>query len=339
MLQLGIIGAGRLGSFHADKAAQHPNVELVGVYDPLTAASETVAAKYGAKAFDDPDALLDAVDAVVIATPTVTHHAMGMRALKKERHVLMEKPLAVSFVEAWALVDAADKSGCILQVGHVERFNPAWKSALPFLEKALDDDKRVLIEAERSSPYTFRSTDIGTVLDMMIHDLDLVLSVVDSPVEDVEAVGFWQIDPGGRQGGHEDTVRARLRFENGFVATFFTSRVVREAVRCMTITTDAGVATIDFGSRKTTIITPDEAVLRGDFAPKSIDAAQAAALASKFMQEHFRVQENEGAAVDALALEMDDFVSAIENSRAPLVTGAQALRAVETAERILNALG
>ncbi|HBT76532.1 MAG TPA: gfo/Idh/MocA family oxidoreductase [Planctomycetaceae bacterium] len=336
MLKLGIIGCGRLGSFHADKAAAHPQVQLVGVFDPVVSSREAAAHKHGVKAFEDIEAMVPEVDAVVVATPTVTHHAVGMQCLHRGLHVLMEKPIAVSRREAVELVAAAGENLRILQVGHVERFNPAWKSAITVTDEIVCGE-RALFEAVRTSGYTFRSTDIGTVLDMMIHDLDLVLSVETSPVVSVDAIGFHVVDP-SRMFGHEDTVQARLVFENGSVASLFSSRVARESVRRMNITLPKQTAVIDFGSRTTQIIRPGGNVLAGDFSPHVIDARRIASVAPGFMQECFSVQEFENAAVDALALELDDFVNAVLQRREPIVTGRQALRAVEAAEMILAAI-
>lgn len=336
MLKLGIIGAGRLGTFHADKAAAHRDVQLVGVFDSLAASRETLAQKHGAEAFAEIDALLAVVDAVVVATPTVSHHAVGMRALAAGRHLLMEKPLAVSKTEAAELVAAARSNRCVLQVGHVERFNPAWQAAAPVLDGVLCGEP-ALFESVRTSGYTFRSTDIGTVLDMMIHDLDLILSVETSPLLSVSAFGFHQIDP-SRRCGHEDTVHAYLRFQSGSTASLFTSRIAPEAERRMKITMQNVTAHIDFGTRKTRIMTPKAHVRAGRFAPDKVPQDQIATIAPTFMKEQFLVREYDEPAVDALALEMDDFVESIARDREPLASGSQALRAVAVAEQIVESL-
>ena len=336
MLKFGIIGAGRLGSFHADKAAAHPRVELVGAFDPSEAAREALAEKHGVAAFENLDTMLPQVDAVVIATPSVTHHAIGLRCLQSGCHVLMEKPLCVTSGEAAQLVHVAKNQKRVLQVGHVEQFNPAWHAAAPILDNLAFGEK-ALIEAVRTSGYTFRSTDIGTVLDMMVHDLDLVLSVIPSAIRSVEAIGFYVIDP-DRKHGHEDTVHARLMFENGTVALFHASRVAHEAVRRMNITMAGRSARIDFGTRETRLVESSENILDGTFAPNMVSGSEAAAIAPSFMKEQFHITETQGEAVDALALEMNDFVDAIEHRYEPKVTGRQGMAAVKAAEMILDAI-
>lgn len=333
MFKLGIIGAGRLGSFHANKAAAHADIHFLGVYDPVPDSAAALAQKHQVRAFETLESLLTETEAVVIATPTVSHHRVGMECLARGQHVLMEKPLATTSNEARELVETAQCTKRILQVGHVERFNPAWQAA--DLVLSLLKTEPAVIEATRTSGYTFRSTDIGTVLDMMIHDLDLVLSVVRSPIQSVAACGFHQIDPSG-QSGHEDTAQARITFENGTVANFFASRTAPEAVRFMKITTRFRSANIDFGTGKTRLIRADGNVMHGEFAPKNTDSARMARLAPTFMKEHFHVEEIASASADALKLEMDDFVLAMKRNKQPKVPGREAMNAIFAAEAILT---
>jgi len=330
MLKLGIIGTGRLGSFHADKAAAHPDVELVAVWDPVESSRKALAAKHNVAGCATLDELFPLVDAVVIAAPTFAHHGLGIRCLLQHKHVLMEKPMCTSTDEAEVLVHAALKAKVVFQVGHVEAFNPAWAAAEPMLEK-IRSGQPVLIDAVRCSGYTFRSTDVGTVFDMMIHDLDLVLSVVPSPVQSVEAVGFNVIG-----GPYEDIANARIRFENGSVANFFSSRVAPQVERTMRLTTSEATATIDFGSRTASFLRPDAAVLQGTFTPARVSFEEAAKLAPTFMREHFTTEELPNDAVDALALEMDDFVRAVRTGSAPKVSGSRAVAAVVVAENIVK---
>ena len=332
MLKLGIIGTGRLGSFHADKAAAHPDVELVAVMDPSESSRKTLAAKHNVVDCDALDELCLLVDAVVIAAPTSAHYDLGIRCLRRGLHVLMEKPMCASEKEAKQLVDASLQSNVVFQVGHVEEFNPAWTAAEPLLEK-VRSGRPVLIDATRCSGYTFRSTDVGTVFDMMIHDLDLVLSIVPSSVQSVDAVGFNVIG-----GPHEDVANARVRFENGTVANFFSSRVTPQAARSMRLTTAGTTATIDFGSRTANFIKPDSEVAQGTFAPANISFEEAARLAPTFMRERFTAEEVQNDAVDALALEMHDFVQAIQSGSAPKVSGQRALAAVAVAESVVKAI-
>ena len=332
MIKLGIIGAGRLGSFHADKAAAHEAVELVGVMDPSEAARRKISEKHRIRGHSSVEELLPTVDAVVIAAPTFLHYELGMPCLRQGKHVLMEKPMCSSWTEAQHLVEAADRSNAVFVVGHVEEFNPAWVAA----QNSLDQVRKGLpavIDAVRTSGYTFRSTDVGTVFDMMIHDIDLVLSIVPSRVLSVDAVGFNVIG-----GPHEDTADARLRFENGTVANLFSSRVAPSVSRTMTVTMPSQTTTIDFGARTATTCRPCAAVAEGTFAPAQITAERAAELAPVFMQEYFETHEVQNAAVDALAMEMDDFVKSIETGRSPQVSGKRALAAVALAEKIVESI-
>jgi predicted dehydrogenase len=330
MLKLGIIGTGRLGSFHADKAAAHPDVKLVAVSDPLESSRKALAAKHKVADCATLDELFPLVDAVVIAAPTFAHYELGVRCLRQGLHVLMEKPMCASLFEAEQLVDAAQKANVVFQVGHVEEFNPAWTAAEPMLEK-IRSGQPVLIDAVRSSGYTFRSTDVGTVFDMMIHDLDLVLSIIPSRVQSIEAVGFNVIG-----GPHEDIADTQIRFENGSVAHFFSSRVAPQSVRTMRLTTADTTTTIDFGSRTTTFLRPDAEVLQKTFAPDRVSFEEAGKFAPTFMKEHFTTVEIPNAAVDALALEMNDFVRSIQTGDTPKVSGQRALAAITVAESIVK---
>ncbi len=332
MIKLGIVGAGRLGSFHADKAKAHPDVELVAVMDPIESSRNALAKKHNVVACETLDELFPLVDAVVLASPTSTHYEMGIRCLRRGLHLLMEKPMCSSWSTAELLVDAAQKSKVVFQVGHVEEYNPAWRAAKPLLDD-IKSGRPALFDAVRTSGYTFRSTDVGTVFDMMIHDLDLVLSVVPSRVLSVDAVGFNVIG-----GPFEDTASARLRFENGTVANFHASRVASQAVRAMKIATKDTAATIDFGTRTTTLFTPDVEVLDGSFAPPNISFEKAAATAPTFMKEHFRTEEFANDAVDALSLELDDFVRAIRTGSKPAVSGERALASIAVAEMICSSI-
>ncbi len=332
MLKLGIIGAGRLGSFHADKAVSHPDVQLLGVYDPQESARNTLATKHGVIACEVLEDLVSMVDAVVVATPTTQHHEVGLFCLKRGLHVLMEKPMCANWNDALELVEAAQRSNAVFQVGHVEEFNPAWQTAKNLLGD-ITPDKPALIDGVRTSGYTFRSTDIGTVLDMMIHDIDLVLSLIPSRVVMVEAVGFNVIG-----GPHEDIADVRLCFENGSTAKLFSSRVEPTPAREMKIRTPGLSVRIDFGSRMVEECRPKQSVLDGKFVPHCVSPGQIGGLAPAFMKEHFSLNIHEHAAVDALACEMDDFVQAVKNGRSPRVVGERGLAAVAVAETILKAI-
>ena len=322
-LRLAVVGAGRLGGFHAQKLARMDGIELVAVVDPVAEARHRLAAECNTEALPDCRGLADRIDAAVIAAPTRLHHPLGMELLDSGVHLLVEKPLTPTAAEADALVDAARRAGVVLQVGHVERFNPAMTAALAHVR----DPK--YIEAVRASGFTFRSTDVGVVLDLMIHDLDLVLSLVRSPVREVDALGLSVL------GGHEDVANARLHFESGCVATLSASRVSYEPARRMQVWSPRAMADVDFATRTTTVVRPSETLLARRFAVDSLSPDQIEHYKTHLFDEHLPRETLENDAVDALQLELDDFVQSIRTSRPPRVSGQQARNAVALAEQIL----
>ena len=333
MLKIGIIGAGRLGSFHADKVLAHPCTELIGIVDPSDRVRNSLAQKHRVQAFDSFDDMLPLVDAIIIASPTFLHFGIGSACLQSGKHVLMEKPMCASLAEGRQLVDIAKQQGLVLQVGHVEEFNPAWTAAKAAIRSDLMSGEPILMDAVRTSGYTFRSTDVGTVFDMMIHDIDLILSLVASSVFSVDAIGFPIIG-----GPHEDVAHARLRFENGCVANLFSSRVAEKAERTMKITTATATVTIDFGTRTTTCHRADETVLQGKFAPNRVLPDSVSLLIPTFMKDAFTLDTETHDAVDALAAELDDFVLSIQSGKTPRVSGSRALESVSVAETIVRSI-
>lgn len=323
-LRVAVIGAGRLGGFHAQKLAKMADVELVGVADPVESQRNRVAAECRTAAFADHRELWNRIDAAVVAAPTRLHHALGKDLLRRGIHVLMEKPLAPTAAEADELAELARKHCLILQVGHVERFNPALAAASPLLRSP------AYIEAVRASGFTFRSTDVGAVLDLMIHDIDIALSLVRSEVRRVDAMGISVL------GGHEDIANARVEFTNGCVAVLSASRVSYEAARRMQVWSAGGFASIDYATRKTTLIRPSEALLARQFDVDSLSPEQVEHYKQHLLEEHLPREEIQSEAVDALALEVADFVESIRLRRAPRVTGQQGRDAVALAEQILD---
>ncbi|MDR3234636.1 MAG: Gfo/Idh/MocA family oxidoreductase [Planctomycetaceae bacterium] len=334
MLKLGIIGAGKLGGFHAEKAIANPNVELVGVADPSVTARRIIAKKFGVETFASFDELLPKTDAVIIASPTFLHYSIGSIAMQAGKHVMLEKPMCSRLRDARQLVETARKNNVVLQVGHVEEFNPAWKTAKKALAVERQENLPMLINAVRTSGYTFRCTDVGTVFDMMIHDIDLVLSLTDSHVFAVDAIGFHTIG-----GTHEDTAHARLIFDNGSIANLYSSRIASAATREMQITTALGSITIDFAKRTTAMHRPNALVLKGEYAPNRILPDAVLLIAPEFMKESFETEVTEHPAVDALAEELNDFVLSVTANKLPQVSGSRALEAVSVAETIVHSIG
>ena len=322
-LKIAVIGAGRLGGFHAQKLAKHPEVRLVAVVDPVEAARQRVAADCGAQTADDYRPLLEHLDAAVIATPTLLHHEVALDLLRGGVHVLVEKPLCATRAEADELIEVARSNRLVLQVGHVERFNPAFAAVAPQIRNPK------YVEAVRAGGFTFRSTDIGVVLDLMIHDIDLVLSLVRSPVRRVDALGISVL------GAHEDVANARLEFASGCVAALSASRVSYESVRRMQLWSAQAFAGIDFAARTATLVRPSETLLRRELDVERLSPEQLDHYRQHLADEHLPREHMELRAVDALALELDDFVAAIRTGRAPRVGGESGRDAVAVAEMIL----
>jgi predicted dehydrogenase len=322
-LRMAVIGAGRLGEFHAQKITQRNDVILVAVVDPAPANRQRVAAACQAKAHTNYAGLLDQIDAAVIAAPTSLHYAIARDFLEAGVHLLVEKPVCAARAQADQLVAIARRRNVVLQVGHVERFNPAFQAAAA----EIADPK--YIEAVRANGFTFRSTDVGVVLDLMIHDIDLVLSLVRSPLTKVDALGISVL------GGHEDVANARLEFECGCVATLSASRVSHEPARRMQVWSARAFAGIDFAQRTATLVRPSETLLRRRFQVDGLTPEGIEHYRQHFAEEHLPREQVTLDAVDALALELDDFVESIRTPRQPRVGGEAGRDALAVAEQIL----
>ena len=330
--RLGIVGTGRLGGFHASKASANPEVDFVGVFDVCEANRKRVADQFGVAEFSSLSELLAQVDAVVVATPSVLHAEIGREVLRSGKHLLMEKPVTTDGATALELANLARENNLVFQGGHVEQHNLAWRAAFERLEDVRLGLEPVAIEAERTSGYTFRSTDVGATLDLMIHDLELVLSLIPSEIEHVSALGFTQL------GGHEDAAFATLLFANGSVARLKASRIEQSARRRMSIQTTTKTFQIDFAARSATLIRPKDDVLNGVYSPDSVSFAEMAPRVSTFMSDEYETTELVCDPVDALALEMQNFVSAILRGERSVVPGERAAQAVAVAEEIVRDL-
>jgi predicted dehydrogenase len=325
-LRVGVVGVGHLGQHHARILASIPEVELVAVADSRLEQAETIALKHGTRAVGDYHELLDLVDAVTIAVPTVLHGEVAGAFLARGIPAMVEKPLASSLAEAELLASLSHSTGAMLQVGHIERFNPA----LSALQQVAIRPK--FISAERLSTYTFRSTDIGVVLDLMIHDIDLVLSMVAAPVRSVAAVGVNLF------GDHEDVANARIEFEDGTVANLNASRASYLAMRKMRIWGSEGYASLDFASKHATLVQPTEEFLSGKLELEGVDPTQPAAVKEHLFGKVLRVDQVQTAGREPLALELEDFVRAARGQSRPRVSGDDALRAMRLADQVLRSL-
>lgn len=301
-LRVGVIGVGHLGRHHARLLSGLPGVDLVAVVDINRARAEEIARASGTQALTDARELLGRVDAVSVAVPTEAHHDIVLPFLAAGVAALVEKPMARSLAEADAMIHAAAKTGAVLAVGHTERFNPAVAAARPLLTRPR------FIEVHRLGTFPERSLDIDVVFDLMIHDLDVVLSLVDSEVEAVEAVGVPVLT------GRVDIANARLRFADGCIANLTASRISREPVRKIRFFQPAAYLSIDYGAQKVEMW---RLVKSG--ATATIDGGEVS------------VQNEE-----PLKRELEDFVDAVVSRRAPLVTGEQGRRALALAQRIAD---
>ncbi len=298
-LRVGVIGAGHFGRFHALKVAAGPDVELVGIHDADMARAAIVAAETGTVAME-LDALLAAAEAVVIAAPAGAHHHLASLALTAGKHVLVEKPIAATLAEADALIALAAERGLVLQVGHLLRYTAEHKAISTRMKRPF------YIECVRIAPFKPRGTDVSVILDLMIHDIDLVLSLVDSPVIDVDAIGAPVAS------AFEDIANARIRFANGCVASIVASRVSVKAERRMRLFGEEGYLNVDFAARKLTAIGRE----RGIPLP---------------MLEGGRLEEVTWEDHDALAAEHVAFAAAVRGHEPVLVDGAAGRRALDVA--------
>ncbi len=241
MLRIGVAGAGHFGRYHALKVAASDRAALAGIYDPDQERAKTVGWESGAGAMAF-DALLAASDAIVVAAPAEVHHALAMRALGAGKHVLVEKPIAATLAQADEMAALARANGLVLQVGHLERFSAAYQAMAARIGKPL------FIEATRMASFKPRGTDVSVILDLMIHDLDLVLALVDSELESVDAIGAPVAS------AHEDIANARLRFANGAVAAITASRISPRTERRMRIFASDSYMAADFSARTLSVI-------------------------------------------------------------------------------------
>lgn len=325
-VKIAVVGAGRLGGFHADKIAACDKSILAGIYDVDPAAARSAAEKHGVPAFDSLEAAAAAADAVTIAAPTRRHFELGEFFLRRGKHVLLEKPMTVTGSEARALRVAARAGNLVLQTGHTERFNPAWTAALSAIRSISGP---AIFDARRISPYTFRCTDVGAVLDIMIHDLELVLSVAASPVRSVDAVSFEEF------GGFEDACAAQVLFKDGSLARFFASRVEREAQRTMSVSARGRRVFLDFAARRAEVVSAAPEILDGGYAPEKTVFGEIRPKIPSFMQEHYKTELFEKSPIDPLQEEENLFADSIlRGDAAERDRGAEA---VELAGRILAA--
>lgn len=322
-LRIAVIGAGHLGRIHTRLLKTHDDAELVGVVDPVATARHAAAAEFQIATYADHRELSRQIDAAVIATPTQYHHAVSLDLLRQGVHLLVEKPLVPTVAEADELIAAADSRGLILQVGHVEQFNPALTAVRPLIHAPR------YIEAVRASGYSFRSTDIGVVLDLMIHDLDIALTLANDEVVDVQALGVAIF------GGHEDLAQARIQFAGGCVANLSASRSSFAAQRTMRVFCERIYAGLDFASGTVKTVRPAEKLLRGEIDFDRLSPEEKRRVQETLFSDLLPVEDLATTPTNAILDEQREFIHSIRTGRAPRVSGAHARRTLAVAEQIL----
>ncbi|WP_437227175.1 Gfo/Idh/MocA family oxidoreductase [Planctomicrobium sp. SH661] len=327
-LKLAVVGVGALGRHHARILSQLPGVQLVAVSDANQTQGESVAASCGCRWNPDYRTLMNEVDAVSIVVPTSLHRPIAEDFLCRSIPVLVEKPLTANVDDGSVLVRLAREHGVPLQVGHIERFNPAFES----LAQQVGSPK--YIRGERISPYAFRSMDIGAVLDLMIHDIELTLALVGEIPVRVEAFGSSLV------GGNEDCVQARLTFPGGCIADLTANRVAPHFSRTMQCWSDRGCFTADFTARTVSALTPTTAMQNGELPFDLVQSGTctAAELKPEIFTRFIQQTQTTGSDVDALTAELASFVSCVRTGQTPLVSGVQGLAALRVAEQILQSV-
>lgn len=319
MVRIGLIGAGHLGKIHLRLLKEIPDFELVGFFDANPEVAAAVSAEFGVPAFESLDAMLAQVQALDIVTPTVAHYECAEKAIAQGCHIFVEKPLTTTLDEARKLIALAEAAGVKAQVGHVERFNPA-------LLAVQDMGMRpMFIEGHRLAQYNPRGTDVSVVLDLMIHDLDVVLSMVKSPVKEIHASGVAVVSDS------PDIANARIEFENGCVANLTASRISLKNMRRLRVFQQNGYLAIDFLEKKTELIqiadNPDAPEIQGKF---SFEVNTGKATKYLVYEQPPVVQ------VNAIKMELEEFASAILRNSPIRVSIYDGYNALETATIILS---
>lgn len=318
MLKIGVLGAGHLGKIHLKCIKEIPDFELVGFFDPDTANAEKIEQEYGVKWWDSLDRLIDAVDVVDIVTPTVSHFDCAARSLKKCRHVFIEKPIVTTLEEARELIKIAEEANVKVQVGHVERFNPAFLAAEPVF------DRPMFIESHRLAQFNPRGTDVPVILDLMIHDIDIVLSVVKSNIRKISASGVAVVSDS------PDIANARIEFDNGCVANLTASRISLKNMRKARFFQRDAYISVDFLKKELEVVRINEV------SPDSPPLGFLLELGAGKGTKQINFDKPEVKPLNAIRAELESFYTAIINNTIPMVTINDGYSALEVAYRIIE---
>lgn len=317
-LRIGVLGAGHLGKIHIRILKDAEDYELVGFHDPNPRVSAEASAELGVKAFSDMDSLLALVDVVDIVTPTLSHYDCATRALRAFKHVFIEKPITNTLAEARTLVNTVHEAECKAQVGHVERFNPAFIAARPMLSEPM------FIETHRLAQFNPRGTDVPVVLDLMIHDIDIVLHAVGSPVKDVQASGVSVISD------TPDIANARIAFENGCVANLTASRISMKNMRKSRFFQRDAYISVDFLEKSCEVVRMED--IDGEVDPFALVIDPGNGKPEKRI--HF--EKPEIRETNAIGEELKSLAKAIREDSEPVVTVEDGFRALEVAHMVMD---
>lgn len=320
MLKIGVLGAGHLGKIHLRLIQQIDSYELVGFYDPDANKSAEVAEEFNLRAFESVDDLIQHVDVVDVVTPTLSHYDCASKALRNFKHVFIEKPVTNTIEEARKLMDLAHEASVKVQVGHVERFNPAFMNARDYIQHPM------FIETHRLAPFNPRGTDVSVVLDLMIHDLDIVLSVVKSNVRSINASGVAVLSD------TPDICNARLEFDNGCVANITASRISMKAMRKSRFFQKDAYISVDFLEKESEIIQMQDAPDERDPFNMVIE------MGPDKKDKEILFQKPDIHPHNAIQLELSTFAECILNGSTPAVTIDDGYKALEVAYKILDKL-
>ncbi len=318
MLKIGVFGVGHLGKFHLNNWKEIPGTELLGFYDPHDETAKNVSEKYQLPRFVDADALMDACDVIDVVAPTNYHFELCEKAIKKGKHVFVEKPLANTMEEARLLVKLVEESGIKFQVGHVERFNPAF---LAIKDMQLNP---MFIEVHRLAQFDPRGTEVSVILDLMIHDIDIILSLVKSDVKNISASGVAVMTE------TPDIANVRIEFDNGCVANLTSSRISMRKMRKIRLFQKDSYIGIDFLNKKTEVIRLKEPQDSNVFAfdIETSSGKKTIAVANPLVPE-----------VNAIKEELTGFKNSILNNTKPIVSEIDGLMAMDVAHQILEKIG
>ena len=317
MLKVGVLGAGHLGKIHLRLLQQSKKYELVGFYDPSTENTKKVEAEFGYKSFLSLDELIDAVEVVDIVTPTLSHFDCAKNAIEKGRHIFIEKPIAKTVIEAEAIKTLASQYHVLGQVGHVERFNPAFLAVKDMINNPM------FIETHRLAEFNPRGTDVPVVLDLMIHDIDIILSVVKSKVKDIHASGISVISE------TPDIANARIEFENGCVANLTSSRISMKNMRKTRFFQKDAYISVDFLEKKTEVV-------RMKDAPENPDDYAMILQNDEGVQKQIYFENPEIVQNNAILDELESFADAINNNTSPIVTLSNGTEALRIAQWVID---